>query len=487
MKRCKWIFIKLSLGFLGFFVISAEAQINNSLYFMPGVPQSNRVNPAYQPHCSFYLGLPLLSPVRVETSSSAFAYGDVIYPHPKEDSLITFLHPLGNKQAFIDLLEPVNYVVSDLGTSLVSAGFNTNVGFFSMDVTTRVDGGIYYPGDMARLILSGTEEGETYQFDGGALDLSAFDEISAGWTAKILHNLQVGVRGKLLFGVGNLTTTKSNFELTTSEDIWNIRSDMMFNASLPFAEVQYDEDGNVEDIVLKEELENFNPWKLPKYMFNGRNLGMGVDLGVTYRPIHELMLSASVLDIGYIRWKDEVHEVTYNTEFDYKGLEINPFEIPEGVTFGEHLDSLVSETLDSLSSFLVFNPGKYYSHRLNTKLYLGASYHVTPKISFGLLSRTDFLKDRISQQFTASANLTTGRMLNFTMSYSYINAYFKNIGAGVSLNLGPFNMYLISDNALNVLFWPQETKSVNLWFGMNLVFGYKKVMANLYQDKPLVY
>jgi hypothetical protein len=222
-------------------------------------------------------------------------------------------------------------------------------------------------------------------------------------------------------------------------------------------------------------------------MFNGRNLGMGIDVGINYRPIHELLISASLLDIGYIKWKDEVHEVSYQTTFDYEGLEVNPFEIPEGMTLGEHLDSLVNETVDSLSSFLVFTPGNYYSQRINTKLYLGASYHVTPKISFGLLSRTDFLKDKINQQFTASANLTTGRMLNFTLSYSYINAYFKNIGAGVSLNLGPFNMYVISDNALNVLFWPQEAKSVNLWLGMNLVFGYKKFMTNLYKDNPLVY
>lgn len=487
MNKTKRMAIKISLGFLGFFLLSAEAQINNSLYFMPGVPQSNRVNPAYRPNCGLYVGIPGLAPVRMEVSSSAFAYGDVIYPHPTEDSLITFLHPLGDKQAFVDLLKPLNYVISDLGTSLISFGFDTEIGFFSMDVVTRVDGNIYYPGDMARLILNGTEEGETYQFDGAALDLSAFDEITLGWSREIIRNLRLGVHGKFLFGVGNLATTQSQLELTTSEDVWNIHSDMMFNASLPFAEVLYDENGDVEDIVLKEDIDNFNAWKLPKYMFNARNFGLGVDIGVNYRPIHELLVSASVMDIGYIRWKDEVHDVTYNTEFDYEGLEVNPFEIPEGVTFGEHLDSLVNETVDSLSSFMVFTPGNFYSQRLNTKLYLGASYHVTPKISFGLLSRTDFLKDKVSQQFSASANLTTGRMLNFTLSYSYINSYFKNVGAGVSFNLGPFNMYVISDNALNILFWPQEVKSANLWFGMNLVFGYKQLMSNMYRDNPLVY
>jgi hypothetical protein len=481
VRLAAWAGVLITLCFTG------EAQISNSLYFLPGVPQSNRVNPAYQPDCEFYLGFPMLAPVRVELSSSSFAYGDVIYPHPTQDSLITFLHPLGNKQAFLELLEPVNYVISDIGTTLVSFGFNTKVGFFSMDINYRFDGNIYYPGDMARLILTGAEEGETYQFDGSALDISAFDEVTAGWTGKILHNLQVGARGKLLFGAGNLTTTRSDLELTTSQNVWNIRSDMRFNASLPFADVHYNEEGRIEDIVLKEEFKDLTLWKLPRYAFNPRNLGLGVDIGVNYRPVHELLVSASVMDIGYIRWKDEVHEVTYKTEFDYKGLEVNPFEIPDGVTLGEHLDSLLTETIDSISSFLEFTPGRIYSSRLNTKLYVGASYHVTPRISFGLLSRTDFLKERVAQQFTASANLTTGRILNFTLSYSYINAYFKNIGAGLSLNLGPFNMYLLSDNALNILIWPQEARSVNLWFGLNLVFGYRQVMANLYRDSPLIY
>jgi hypothetical protein len=463
------------------------AQINNSLFFMPGVPQTNRINPAHQPLCKFYIGVPMLAAARAELSSSSFAYGDVIYPHPTEDSLITFLHPSGDKQAFLDLLKPINYVISDLGTALISFGFDTEIGFFSMDVTTRVDGNLYYSGDMAQLLLSPPEEGKIYRFDGSAIDLSAFDELSVGWTREIVRGLQVGVRGKMLFGVGNLITTRSELQMTTSQEVWHVRADMEFNASLPFAELTYDEEGNFEDIALKEDLRTFNAWRLPRYMFNMQNLGLGLDLGVNYRPLPELLLSASVLDIGYMKWKDELHQINFNTEFDYLGLEGNPVGVPEGMTLREHLDSLINETLDSLSSDLVFSPGTAYSQRLNPKLYVGASYHITPKISFGILSRTDFLKEKIAEQITGSANLTTGRLLNFTLTYSYMQSYFSNVGAGVSLNAGPLNLYLISDNALNILFWPERTRSVNLWFGLNLMFGYRERVTKLYQDRPLVY
>jgi len=136
---------------------------------------------------------------------------------------------------------------------------------------------------------------------------------------------------------------------------------------------------------------------------------------------------------------------------------------------------------------MTFTSGGAYAKRLNTKLFAGASYFITPKFNLGILSRTDFLNGKISQQITASANVTTGRFINLSLSYSYKNAYLKNIGAGLSLNLGPLNLYVISDNALNLLFWPQEARSVNFWFGMNMVFGYRRYMKVEYKDRPLVY
>ena len=66
-----------------------------------------------------------------------------------------------------------------------------------------------------------------------------------------------------------------------------------------------------------------------------------------------------------------------------------------------------------------------------------------------------------------------------------MNNYWKNFGAGISFNAGPINLYVISDNSLNAIFWPEEAQSVNFWFGMNLVFGYKKCSQD--QDRPLVY
>ena len=477
----RWTLFHVFILYMG---IYGEAQINNSVYFMPGVPQSNRVNPAYQPDCKFYIGLPLASAVVMELSSNSLAYKDIIYPHPSQDSLITFLHPAGNKEAFMNKLKPMNYVMSDIRATLVSFGFRSSIGFFTFDLTTRTDEAIYFPADLARLLMYGAAEGETYQLDGIGADLTAFDEVSFGWSHAIMNKLQVGARAKMLFGIADITTQKSNLSLSTSEELWSLQSDMLVSASLPFAEVIYDEDGMIEDVIIDEDISKLDPFVLPRYGFNFKNLGFSLDLGLNYRPIDQLLISASAVDICFISWKDEVHDASYVMEYDYDGIEINPFEFTDDYTMDDYIDSTFSQMGDSLGRFLEFTPGGTYTKRLNTKLYVGASYSVTPQISFGLLSRTDFRREHISQQITASANFTAGRFLNFTFSYTYKDSYLKNLGAGFSFQAGPVNLYLISDNILNMLFWPEETPSVNAWFGMNFMFGCKPLSD---KDRPLVY
>lgn len=466
--------------------LQAGAQVANSLYFMKGVPQSNRINPARQPECGFYFGIPTLAPLNTVFASSSLSWDDIIYPHPSEDSLITFLHPLGDKEKFLNNLKPLNFIVSEVGTGLFSMGFRTNIGFFSMDVASRVDGSIYFPGDILRLLLEGADEGEEYNFDGLGTDLSGFEEVALGWSGAIGNKIQIGARAKLLFGLANLSTSSSDFSLNTSEEFWHVSSHMEFKASLPFAEVLYDEDRMIEDIIMDEGISDLDPVAIARMAFNKRNFGMGIDLGVDYRPSERWLLSASVLDLGYIQWKDEVHEISYNREYDYTGAEVDPFEFTEDNTFADFIDSTLSAITDTLLDALEMNPGEKYSRRLNSKLFLGASWYAAPGISFGLLSRTDFLKETIVEQVTASANFRAGQVLHFTLSYSYMNSYFKNFGSGISLHFGPLNIYAISDNVLNILLWPQESRSASLWFGMNMVLGYRQFSKKA-NDRPLVY
>jgi hypothetical protein len=323
------------------------AQVTNTLYFMQGVPQSNRINPALQPDGGLYLGLPGASPLTSELSTSSISWGDVIFPHPSEDSLITFLHPLADNADFLQKLKPLNYVISDVGTSLISLGFRTGAGYFSLDITSRLEGNIYIPGDLARLAIEGANEGITYELDGIGADLTAFEEISLGWSYELGQNMEIGVRGKLLFGIGDLTTSKSQMSLTTSEEVWNLRSSMLFDASLPFAEVVYDDEGLVEDILIDEDLENLSTATLARYAFNQNNLGAAIDLGINYRPGDRWLISASLLDLGMIRWKDNVHQASYEIEYDYTSVDVDPLDFADDLDVDTYADSVLNALADT--------------------------------------------------------------------------------------------------------------------------------------------
>ncbi len=460
-----------------------NAQIPNTMYFMPGVPQSNRINPSIQPGCSFYLGFPGLAPLSFQVSSGSLGWSDLIYQHPDPliDSLITPFHPLGDKQGFLDQLDDVNYLLTGMGTSLASLGFRAGKSFISLDLTSRMDGNIYYPKGVFDLLFNGAPDGSVITLSGLGADINLFNEASMGWSRKdfILPGLDIGVRGKALFGLANLNTKRSDFEITTSMDVWNLQSDMQFNVSGPsFVTFLEDLDDGPPVEIDETFFDQPEFSRIRSTVFDRQQFGLALDAGISYRPVRELLVSASVMDIGGINWNNTA-EGSLNFEYDFEGIEVNPFE---GVD-----TTVISELTDSLVNAISFVSGQPYFARLNTKVFLGISYYPVERIGFGLLSRTDFLNEKLTQQFTGSVNMTTGKFINLSLSYSYMSNTFNNIGAGVSFNVGPFNLYVISDNIVSGALNPLDTRSFSLWFGMNLAFGWDKYSKRDKSiDRPLI-
>jgi hypothetical protein len=61
-----------------------------------------------------------------------------------------------------------------------------------------------------------------------------------------------------------------------------------------------------------------------------------------------------------------------------------------------------------------------------------------------------------------------------SLSWSYMNRSFLNVGIGIAYGRSPLQFYIVSDNILAPLF-PMNTKNLNLRFGLNINLGcYKK-------------
>jgi hypothetical protein len=452
-------------------IVNVNAQVPTTLFFMPGVPQSNKINPAIQPKCTYYMGLSGLSPLRLQLTSSSLAYSDVLIQVPGSDSLVLPYHPLADTDAFLEKLKASNFFRAEVGISLISVGVRARKSFFTFDINSRIDAGFSYPKGIFELPANGLPDGITTGFGGFGINSTVFNEVGLGWSREdfFIPNLTIGVRGKALFGLTNISTKSSVLDLTSSVDGWSLNSDMEISASAPPILVDftdYELDFNdfsppplgINNIDLRDPASILN-------MIFANNFGLAMDLGVNYQPIPQVLLSASMIDIGYINWNNSF---TGRYEFDYEfpGLEVNPF--------GGADSTLLPALIDSLSNGFAFTSGDPYIARLNSKLFIGAAFYPIEKIGFGVLSRTDFLNPQITQQFTGSVNMTTGKFLNLSLSASYMQRKFNNLGAGFSVNLGPFNMYMISDNLVSAALSPVNARSINLWFGANMTFGWKK-------------
>ncbi len=451
-----------------------SAQDVNSLYFMKGIPQTYQINPSFQPDCNFFFSIPGLGPLQMKAGNSSFSPGDVFTYNSEIDSLITPFHPMGDKKAFLDLLKDRNMLDASVSTTLLSFGFRTqSETFITFGIAEREISDFTYPDDLIRLPVFGPDSAMTYDFNGLGINLSAFSQASLGISQKIGDRLTVGWRGKLLFGQANLSTRKFDFVFSSGEEAWPVHSNIVLDATLPFANIVYDNEGMIdfENSDIRDDLDQ----DIPSLVFNPRNFGLAMDLGVDYRLRDWLQLSASLVDFGKIKWKDAVYNLSNTADYEFRGVHVDPDDDDFLETFADSLD----ETFNNFTA-----TENAYSTWLPSVVYAGAAFYPHPNISFGILSRTQFYQGDVRQQFTLSANLHPIRLLSTTFSYSVIDATYKNLGFGLGINAGPFNLYLISDTAPSEYFWPLEGRYINFKVGMNLVFGCHK-RGKTY-DLPLI-
>jgi hypothetical protein len=442
--------------------INLSAQQSNTLYFMRGVPQVYQMNPAIQPDCNFFLGLPGFSPMQVRVDNSTFGFSDLVSYNESIDSLITFLHPLADKDAFLDLLKERNYLNTEYGISIGSFGFRINKAFLSFDIATRGNVRVGYPGDMLKIPVNGIESDMNYNFNGLGINTTLWNEFAIGFSLKPVEQLSIGVRGKFLQGLMNIEMQKFDVQLSTANDVWDIHSDILMNASLPAFNLELDEDGMIDLNSL--ELLDF-PKELPSLLTNFNNKGFAMDIGADFRPLDWLQTSISLVDFGRINWRDKVYNIQNKADYSFSGVEIN-------LDNDDFLDVL-ADTLKQLAEFSASENA--YSSWLTPKLYTGVNLYAHPKISFGILSRTEFIPQSVRQQFTFSANFYPIRMLSASFSYSILEGTYQNIGLGISLKAGPFNLYVITDTGPSVAFWPYDTRYFNIRSGLNIAVGGKKI------------
>lgn len=420
------------------------------MYNLPHVPQRMYANPALIPKSRINIALPFLSSIYLEGGNSGFKYADLIYPSSEGDSLeFDFANMLSK-------LKKNNYLTLGVNVDLISFGFLVKKkNYFSFNATEKAFLRFRYPKDFFEFIWNGNfpSAGETLKFNFG-LDFTHYREYGVSYSRILSDKINVGGRLKFLYGMENVWTKKTDVTLHTEPTDFAITasSDIIINTA------GFD----------SSSLEN----KGKLFIAGSKNHGFGLDLGASYKLNDKINLSASIVDLGYIRWKKGTQNyVSKNpgASFTYKGQNLNDY-ISDTTSVSEGIGMM----LDSISkSFEIQKESGKYTHTLPMHIYIAGDNKMNEHQVISGMIYGNFFDKRFHPGISISSITDYYKWFSFLMSYTIYNRSYTNLGAGIRLNLGFFQWYVASDNVFGVIF-PQQAKYVNVRTGINLTFGRKE-------------
>ncbi len=458
-----------SLIFLLFFFHRAESQ-DKTQYLYGRIPQTISLNPAYQPACRNFLALPLLSDLQIYYRNNGFTFREAFTPGAGGDMDSLMI----NSQQLTRILGNRNHIRLGGEAGIVGLGFSKNDWAFSIFVTNRSAFRFTFTRSLieARDGNWDLDSDRPRQLDlgGSGIYFTEYTELALGASRKIYEGFYAGVRLKLLLGHFNVQTTRSALQLNTTTSPIELYgySDMMLRASLP-VELMFGSDGLISGID--------TPVKKAKdlwpYLFTG-NPGAALDAGVIYRYSDQLTVSASMINLGFIRWRKQIHAVHQKEAFHFRGVELNQF-----VRSGTPTDILQALEDSIMDHFRLSDSESPYSALIPAQAFGAVEYRLNDFIRLGTIAEVEILSARLYPGLTFTGIATPRKGLELSLSYSLMDRAWNNLGFGMAIGNDDFNVYLMTDHvpfryvsdSNSRAFWPYDSKTMNFRFGVNLFWG----------------
>ncbi|HER10220.1 MAG TPA: hypothetical protein ENO20_15045 [Bacteroides sp.] len=418
----------------------------NTLYLLHQVPQSNLLNPAVQLACKWYVGIPGLSSVHAAYHNTAFTWNDLASSSE------------WNLYGILDQMHRADLVSVEAEIHPVAIGYRHGSNYFTFNLSDRAQFYPTFPGDLAETVLRGNVPfvGKTAHFNALRPNGYYLREYAFGISRVLGPSWVAGLRASLLFGKGSLYTGRSRSGLTTDEQTFMLRleGDYTLHSSLPVT-IEQDTEGDISGVVL-------NAIDYYRMLMNRGNPGIALDLGAIYRYDEKITLSASLLDLGLVRWNTDLNNIRAAGSFRFEGIDPDS-ELVSGPFVREMRDSV-------LGAFDVTVTRLPYHSSLPVQLFLGGSYRVSDLVTLGAVNRNVFYRSKLHSSVTLTAHADLFDRFLAGLSWSLMNNSMKNVGAVIAYHGRGFQFHLVSDNLFG-FFYPFDTRSINLRTGFNLMLG----------------
>ena len=186
-------------------------------------------------------------------------------------------------------------------------------------------------------------------------------------------------------------------------------------------------------------------------------------MGLSYRLTKQLTLSASLLDLGFLKWSKkntQVAKARANQEYDLMNDQ-DRNDFIGIVNSGEILNyDMLQMTVDE-------NAAKDRNSKLTSTVVVGAEYALLNNwMVVGALFTSRFAQPKTLNELTFSANIRPKNYFNLSLSYSVLQAKGKTFG--VAAKLGP--LFIGTD----YMFLGKNTKNVNGYIGLSIPLSKQK-------------
>lgn len=430
------------------------AQTEGTLYFMNSLPQVVEANPALLPRYKTSIGLPGISSFGGVYANNGFTADQFI---TKVDGISTI-----NLSEWTKGLAEKNYMNLSLFADVFRVGLKVSPKWYVMaSSTVKQYNSAMIPKGLASLLVDGTSSMVgSYSNTSPQAEMISYLQTSLGAAYSLNDRVTLGARLKYINGLANVTTERSsmvvevdnNYQMTLTGDIL-VRTS---GVSTKNTGGSYQLSDNL-----------------------GNNSGWGMDLGVTYKFMEKLTLSASINDLGFIKWTNNTQQYAMDpakARYVFSGFDVNQLLDDNSEYLQQQLDSVEAKFE------MTESPTGSYTTSLPSRYYLAGKYELVRNLSVGALFFGESFRDRFAAGMTASLNKDFGNWLSTSLTYTVSNRSYNNIGLGLSFNLSPVQLYIVGDNLLmapatlvagdSFNDYINNSQLLTVRAGLNLVFGW---------------
>ena len=437
-------------------VMSAQQNNTRTAYFLDNYTYGYRFNPAFSAESNF-VSIPVLGNISLGGESNV-GLSNFLYP-TSNGKLALFIDDSISEQAFLGGLKDFNQLNTNLNLTLLALGFRTGNFYHTFDASVKVNQNAVLPKSLFNFAKVGTANGATsWQIENVGLGADAFGEIAYGLSTTIGESLHIGARLKVLMGLAHAEMMIDKFDLSLTGEKWAASTEGFVEIAGPISTGSSSADNvDLSNVGLDE--------------FNGLGgFGFGVDLGTSYEFLDYFTASASLLDLGFISWKD----MTKASSTGANSYEFNGFgTISDGSELQQQLNGLKDELL-GLVQFEKSETGSGMSG-LAATLHAGieAKMPFYERLSFGLLGTHRFNGAYSWTEGRLAANVMPVDCIGLAASCAVSN-FGGSFGGIVNFVFPGFNFFVGVDSFMlkvSPQYIPVEKFNTNLALGFNITFG----------------